>query len=104
MTTRARKRASSVAVIDIGSNSVRLVIYETMSRSLVTVFNEKALCGLGREVQTTGLLAEDAVNKALTELQAAGSMAGFAKAAGLTYLPPREPAILGDIWLKIFRK
>jgi ABC-type amino acid transport substrate-binding protein len=45
-----------------------------------------------------------AVNKSLTELQAAGSMASFAKAAGLTYLPPREPAILGDVWLKIFRK
>lgn len=66
---RPRKRASSVAVIDIGSNSVRLVIYETMSRSLVTIFNEKALCGLGREVQSTGLLAEDAVAKALTSLR-----------------------------------
>ena len=49
---RARKRASSVAVIDIGSNSVRLVVYETMARSLITIFNEKALCGLGREVQS----------------------------------------------------
>ena len=66
---RPRKRASSVAVIDIGSNSVRLVVYATMSRSLVTIFNEKALCGLGREVQTTGLLADDAVNKALTALR-----------------------------------
>jgi exopolyphosphatase/guanosine-5'-triphosphate,3'-diphosphate pyrophosphatase len=66
---RSRKRASSVAVIDIGSNSVRLVIYETMARSLVTVFNEKALCGLGREVQSTGLLAPDAVAKALTSLR-----------------------------------
>ena len=66
---RPRKRASSVAVIDIGSNSVRLVVYETMARSLVTIFNEKALCGLGREVQSTGLLAEDAVAKALTSLR-----------------------------------
>jgi len=66
---RPRKRASSVAVIDIGSNSVRLVIYETMARSLVTLFNEKALCGLGREVQSTGLLAPDAVAKALTSLR-----------------------------------
>jgi exopolyphosphatase/guanosine-5'-triphosphate,3'-diphosphate pyrophosphatase len=66
---RPRKRASSVAVIDIGSNSVRLVVYESMSRSLVTIFNEKALCGLGREVQTTGLLAKDAVTKALTALR-----------------------------------
>jgi exopolyphosphatase/guanosine-5'-triphosphate,3'-diphosphate pyrophosphatase len=66
---RPRKRASSVAVIDIGSNSVRLVVYETMSRSLVSIFNEKALCGLGREVQSTGLLAPDAVAKALTSLR-----------------------------------
>jgi exopolyphosphatase / guanosine-5'-triphosphate,3'-diphosphate pyrophosphatase len=66
---RPRKRASSVAVIDIGSNSVRLVVYEQMSRSLVSVFNEKTLCGLGREVQSTGLLAPDAVDKALTALQ-----------------------------------
>ena len=66
---RPRKRASSVAVIDIGSNSVRLVVYESLSRSLVSVFNEKALCGLGREVQSTGLLAPDAVAKALTSLR-----------------------------------
>jgi exopolyphosphatase / guanosine-5'-triphosphate,3'-diphosphate pyrophosphatase len=66
---RPRKRASSVAVIDIGSNSVRLVVYEAMARSLTTLFNEKTLCGLGREVQTTGLLAPDAVAKALTSLR-----------------------------------
>jgi exopolyphosphatase/guanosine-5'-triphosphate,3'-diphosphate pyrophosphatase len=66
---RPRKRASSVAVIDIGSNSVRLVVYESMTRSLVSIFNEKTLCGLGREVQTTGLLAPDAVLKALTSLR-----------------------------------
>ena len=65
---RPGKRASSVAVIDIGSNSVRLVVYELMTRSLVSIFNEKALCGLGREVQSTGLLAPDAVAKALTSL------------------------------------
>src|SRR3982075_1580749 len=66
---RPRKPASSVAVIDIGSNSVRLVVYEATTRSLVSVFNEKTLCGLGREVQSTGLLAPDAVAKALTALR-----------------------------------
>src|ERR1700716_4429593 len=40
-----------------------------MTRSLVTLFNEKTLCGLGREVQTTGLLAPDAGAKALTALR-----------------------------------
>jgi exopolyphosphatase/guanosine-5'-triphosphate,3'-diphosphate pyrophosphatase len=66
---RPRQRAASVAVIDIGSNSVRLVVYEQMARSLISVFNEKTLCGLGREVQSTGLLAPDAVEKALTSLK-----------------------------------
>jgi exopolyphosphatase/guanosine-5'-triphosphate,3'-diphosphate pyrophosphatase len=67
--TRPRKRGASVAVIDIGSNSVRLVVYEALARSLIPIFNEKTLCGLGREVQSTGLLAPDAVDKALTSLK-----------------------------------
>jgi ABC-type amino acid transport substrate-binding protein len=45
-----------------------------------------------------GLLAT--VNAALAELQAAGTVADLAKAAGLTFLPPRDPAILGEISLK----
>jgi ABC-type amino acid transport substrate-binding protein len=44
------------------------------------------------------LLAE--VNNALTALQGAGTIAGLAQAAGLTWLPPREPAISGEISLK----
>src|SRR5262250_2255965 len=58
-----------VAVIDIGSNSVRLVAYEGLTRSPTPIFNEKVLAGLGREVQTTGLLAPDAVEKALAALR-----------------------------------
>lgn len=46
----------------------------------------------------------DAVNKALAELQAAGTLAQLGQAAGLTYLAPREPAILGDIWSKVLSK
>jgi exopolyphosphatase/guanosine-5'-triphosphate,3'-diphosphate pyrophosphatase len=55
-------------VFDIGSNSVRLVAYEGLTRSPTPIFNEKVLAGLGREVQTTGLLAPDAVEKALGAL------------------------------------
>ena len=58
-----------IAVIDIGSNSVRLVVYEGLTRSPTPLFNEKALCGLGREVQSTGLLAADAVAKAIDALK-----------------------------------
>jgi len=45
-----------------------------------------------------------AINKALSDLQAAGTIAELGQAAGLTYLPPREPAILGDVWLKILQR
>ena len=58
-----------VGVIDIGSNSVRLVVYEGLTRSPTPIFNEKVLAGLGREVQTTKLLAPDAVEKALAALR-----------------------------------
>ena len=58
-----------IAVIDIGSNSVRLVVYEGLTRSPTPIFNEKVLAGLGREVQSTGLLAPDAVEQALTALR-----------------------------------
>ena len=58
-----------IAVIDIGSNSVRLVVYEGLTRAPTSLFNEKALCGLGREVQSTGLLAADAVDYALSTLK-----------------------------------
>jgi ABC-type amino acid transport substrate-binding protein len=45
-----------------------------------------------------------AVNKALSDLQTAGTIADLGQSAGLTYLAPREPAILGDVWLKILQK
>ena len=45
-----------------------------------------------------------AVNSALSDLQASGTIADLAKAAGLTYLPPVEPAILGDELLKVLQK
>ena len=56
-------------MIDIGSNSVRLVVYEGLTRSPTPIFNEKVLCGLGRQVQSTGLLAPEAVDRALRALQ-----------------------------------
>ena len=47
---------------------MRLVAYEGLTRAPTPIFNEKVLAGLGREVQTTGLLAPDAVEKALGAL------------------------------------
>lgn len=52
---------SPVAVVDIGSNSVRLVVYEGAVRAVTPLFNEKALCGLGRNVAATGALGEEGI-------------------------------------------
>lgn len=57
-----------IAVIDIGSNSVRLVVYEGAVRAPTPLFNEKILCGLGRAVATTGSLGADAVERAIAAL------------------------------------
>jgi exopolyphosphatase/guanosine-5'-triphosphate,3'-diphosphate pyrophosphatase len=52
-----------VGVIDIGSNSVRLVVYERLARSPTPLFNEKVLAGLGTGVAESGELAPDAVER-----------------------------------------
>jgi exopolyphosphatase/guanosine-5'-triphosphate,3'-diphosphate pyrophosphatase len=57
------------AVIDVGSNSVRLVIYRLEGRAIWTVFNEKALAGLGRDLPTTGRLSPGGVELALAILR-----------------------------------
>jgi exopolyphosphatase/guanosine-5'-triphosphate,3'-diphosphate pyrophosphatase len=62
-------RVRPVAVIDIGSNSVRLVVYEGLIRSPTPIFNEKILCGLGREVASKRRLPADAIKKALVALR-----------------------------------
>ncbi len=59
------------AVVDLGSNSVRLVVFEGVSRNPVTIFNEKSVLRLGRGLETTGRLNEDGV------AQAIGVMARF---------------------------
>jgi len=68
-----------LAVVDLGSNSVRLVVFEGLSRNPLTIFNEKAVLGLGRGLQNTGMLNEDAIGPALTVM---GRYAAVARAMG----------------------
>ncbi|MCV0396331.1 MAG: exopolyphosphatase [Rhizobiaceae bacterium] len=58
-----------VSIIDIGSNSIRLVIYEGIARSPTVLFNEKMLAGLGRGIVTTGKLDPDGVRRAVEEFR-----------------------------------
>ena len=55
-------------MIDVGSNSVRLVVYENGGRAPLPIFNEKVLCGLGRGLDRTGRMPDKGVRKALDSL------------------------------------
>ena len=74
-----------VAVIDIGSNSVRQVIYEGLTRSPAVLFNEKVLCGLGKGVATTGQLDEAAIECALAAIRRFRAL-GLQARVGETYI------------------
>jgi exopolyphosphatase/guanosine-5'-triphosphate,3'-diphosphate pyrophosphatase len=75
-TDQSRDANKPVAVIDIGSNSVRLVVFEGAKRNPVPLFNEKVLCGLGRSLATTGRLNDDGVERALRALRRFRAIAG----------------------------
>ena len=57
-----------VGIVDIGSNSVRLVIYENQARNAATLQNEKAICGIGRDMVSTGRLHAEGCAAALEAL------------------------------------
>jgi len=61
--------SNMTAVIDIGSNSVRLVVFDGPSRVPMPKFNEKVLCGLGRNLSTSNLLSEQSMQGAMTALR-----------------------------------
>lgn len=76
---RLRDR-EAVAIVDIGSNSVRLVIYEGVVRSPAILFNEKIMAGLGRGVAKTGMLDAEAVRQTLDGLRRFRALAAQAGA------------------------
>src|ERR1700712_5539000 len=47
------------AIVDIGSNSVRLVVYDQLARAPLPRFNEKSLCRLGEGLAETGAIHPD---------------------------------------------
>ncbi len=68
-TNKPSLQEGPIAVIDIGSNSIRLVVYNAAVRSPSVFFNEKLLCGLGRNLSSTGRLSDEAVDRALAVLR-----------------------------------
>ena len=76
--TQGRLRGTKpVAVIDIGSNSIRLVVYKSLARSPTPLFQEKAMCGLGRYLTSAGPLDKETIPDALASLARYRKLAEF---------------------------
>ncbi len=58
-----------VGVIDVGSNSVRLVVFDGVARSPAYFFNEKVLCGLGKGLADSGVLSPEGRGRALKAIK-----------------------------------
>ena len=66
--TGSMKARGPLAIVDIGSNSVRLVVYESQTRVAATLQNEKSICAIGRDMVTTGRLHAEGCAAALEAL------------------------------------
>ncbi len=71
---------AKIAVIDVGSNSVRLVVYYGARRAPLQFFNEKVVCGLGRGLVGSGMLHSDGRKRALNAIR---RFAGIAERMGV---------------------
>ncbi|HSD34534.1 MAG TPA: Ppx/GppA family phosphatase [Alphaproteobacteria bacterium] len=72
----AAARRGRLAVVDIGSNSIRLVVFDGLKRAPFPLFNEKVMCGLGRGLERSGELNADGVVMALDNLGRFVTLAG----------------------------
>ena len=86
-------RHKPVGIIDIGSNSVRLVVYSGVMRTPIPIYNEKSICALGRDLEFTGKLNPDGVDQALNTLQ---RFTALADAMGLDRLDVLGTAAIRD--------
>lgn len=66
---KKKNQGGCVAVIDIGSNSIRLIIYDGLARDNIPLFNEKVICGLGRDLGISGLLSPEGIALAWPNLR-----------------------------------
>ncbi|AVW90414.1 Ppx/GppA family phosphatase [Celeribacter baekdonensis] len=60
---------SRVGVVDVGSNSVRLVVFDGAARSPAYFYNEKIMCGLGAGLRETGRLNPEGKLRAMVAIR-----------------------------------
>jgi exopolyphosphatase/guanosine-5'-triphosphate,3'-diphosphate pyrophosphatase len=72
---RAAPAKARTGIIDIGSNSVRLVVYEGAARLPAVLFNEKVMAGLGRALSETGAIDKGGLKRARSALSRFAALA-----------------------------
>ena len=85
--------AERIGVIDVGSNSLRLVVFERLGAAVFPLFNEKVMCGLGRGISSTGRLNAEGVALALVNLR---RFVAFARAIAVDHLAVLATAAVRD--------
>jgi exopolyphosphatase/guanosine-5'-triphosphate,3'-diphosphate pyrophosphatase len=75
-----------IGVIDIGSNSIRLVVYDRLSRAPLPIINRKAVLGLGTDVERHGKLSDESFTAAVRAIHALTKMAQDVPVADLALL------------------
>ncbi|MEM9854112.1 MAG: Ppx/GppA family phosphatase [Pseudomonadota bacterium] len=78
------RRLSRVGVIDVGSNSVRLVIFDGAARSPAYFYNEKIMCGLGTGLGETGHLHPEGRARALSAIRRFAAVARASEVKDIT--------------------
>jgi len=66
---RSEPEGQKAAIIDVGSNSVRLVLYRVADGAMRPFLNEKVMAGLGRDLSQTERLSPSGVEQALGALR-----------------------------------
>ena len=85
--------AGRIAVIDLGSNSLRLVVFERLGAALFPLLNEKVMCGLGRGIASTGRLDAEGVTLALVNLR---RFVALSRALGVDHVAVLATAAVRD--------
>jgi exopolyphosphatase/guanosine-5'-triphosphate,3'-diphosphate pyrophosphatase len=78
-----KARLKRIGVIDVGSNSVRLVVFDGVARSPAYFFNEKVLCGLGAGLAETGRLSREGWVRAMAALRRFAALAERMRLSGM---------------------
>ncbi len=93
-------REAPFAVVDIGSNSIRLVVYERLCRAPIALFNEKSVCALGKSIATTGRLGREEMDSTLHALRRFAHIAGALRAGEIRVCGDRGSTQRGQ-WSRI---